>query len=50
MPADGFTKQLTRQKHKEFVRMLGLADLPVNAGGVCWRILMSYPSSSIHGY
>ena len=27
MPADGFTKQLTRQKHKEFVRMLGLADL-----------------------
>jgi hypothetical protein len=33
MPADGFTKQLTRQKHKEFVRMLGLADLQSVLGG-----------------
>jgi hypothetical protein len=27
MPADGFTKELPRQKHEEFVRQLGLVDL-----------------------
>jgi hypothetical protein len=27
MPADGFTKQLLRQKHEEFVRQLNLVDI-----------------------
>jgi hypothetical protein len=27
MPADGFTKQLPRQKHEEFVRQLNLVDI-----------------------
>lgn len=27
MPADGFTKPLTRQKHERFVRLLGLVDI-----------------------
>ena len=27
MPADGLTKTLTRQKHEEFVRQLGLVDI-----------------------
>lgn len=27
MPADGFTKALPRQKHSEFVKMLGLVDI-----------------------
>ncbi len=31
MPADGFTKLLPRQKHKEFLRQLQLADIqPIN--------------------
>ena len=27
MPADGLTKQLSRQRHERFVQMLGLANL-----------------------
>jgi hypothetical protein len=27
MPADGFTKQLLRQKHEEFIRQLNLVDI-----------------------
>jgi hypothetical protein len=27
MPADGFTKLLPRQKHKNFIRQLGLKDI-----------------------
>ena len=39
MPADGLTKALTRQKHEDFIKMLGLVDISTKITGTSSRDL-----------